>query len=225
MADHVYKPWEVPKGQRWDYFLDYYKKPAIVVLLILLAMISILRATVFAPKPDVHILAASYIYVDYETWDNITEAMRAMDLDYNGDGKSLAEVNAIHFDEKEQAQDPQAFVAMQTRLAAAIDAAESALQIVDEDTLPYFEEQGLLATFDVLPDRQGHEADEVIKIPLEELAPFKDIKNLPTGLYMTLRPKELMRIGNNQKKENEYKYQQQALLTMMTESKREYGND
>lgn len=217
MADHYYKPWEAPKGQRWEYFLEYYKKPAIVTILVIAALISILYTAVFAPKPDSIILAAHYVPVEPTFWEDVAAAMGEMPFDYNEDGESLIEFNAILFDERLQNGDPEAHLAAQTRLSASIAATESALQIVDADTLPYFEEQGLLGTYGELPDTRGHGAHEPIQIPLSELTPFKEMKHLPEGLFMTLRPRELMHIGDNKAKAKDYEDQIQILLTMMEE--------
>ncbi len=217
MADHYYKPWEVPKGERWEYFLDYYKKPAIVTLFVIAALISILYTAVFAPKPDVMILSAHYVYTEPTLWEDVAEKMKEMPFDFNEDGDSFIEFNAITFDAKTQTEDPEAHLANQTRLSASIATAESALQIVDADTLPYFAEQELLGTYGELTDLMGHAPDEIIQIPLSELAPFKDMENLPEGLFMTLRPRELMHIGNSKAKAKSYENQIQMLIKMMEE--------
>ena len=217
MADHYYKPWEVPKGQRWDYFLDYYKKPAIITIFVIAALISILYTTVFAPKPDVMILAAHYVYTEPTLWEDAAAEMEKMPFDFNEDGDSFIEFNAIIFDAKTQTEDPEAHLANQTRLSASVATAESALQIVDADTLPYFAEQGLLGTYSELNNLMGHAADEVIQIPLSDLKPFKTMENLTEGLYMTLRPRELMHIGNSKAKAKNYEDQIKMLMTMMEE--------
>ena len=108
-------------------------------------------------------------------------------------------------------------MASQTRLSASIATAESALQIVDAGTIGYFEEQGLMACYNELPTLTEHDSDELIKIPLHELKPFRDIDELPDGLFMTLRPKELMQLGNSKKKLANYENQVAALLAMMEE--------
>lgn len=215
MADHMYKPSEVPKGQRWQHFLDYYKIPFIATVCGIIAVISILKSTVFSPKPDVSILAVGGAFVSYEQWDAATAAMADMPLDYNEDGRSLVEIDSIPIDESTQKSDPEVYVAYQTKLMASLAAADCALQIVDENMYAYFDEQGLVGTYSELPDTLGHNADESIKIPLKQLAPFNTMTELPDGLYMTLRPRDAMQLGHNKKKLAAFENQVDALMTML----------
>ncbi len=215
MADHTYKPSEVPKGQRWQYFLDYYKWPFIVTIILVIGVISFLKSTVFRPKTDVPILVTSSIYVSQEMWNAATEAMASMPMDFDQDEKTLATINYIYYDKVMEKNDPQTFLTHQTKLLGSLAAAESALQILDEETLAFFKEQELLGTYSELPDALGHATDELIKIPLKELAPFNTIDDLPDGLYMTLRPKNAMQIGNSKKKLAFFEHQVDALMQMI----------
>lgn len=216
MADHMYKPSEVPKGQRWQHFLDYYKIPTIIAVLLVIAVISILKSTVFSVKPDVTILAASKLYVSYDAWDEATAAFAEMPLDYNNDGKSTVTVEYINLDDSMQQSDPEVYVAYQTKLMASLSSAESALQIVDEDMFTYFVDQQLAATYAELEMFAGHEPQsDYVKIPLKELAPFRDMADLPDGLFLTVRPQEAMQIGNSKKKQAKYENQLAALEVML----------
>ena len=215
MADHMYKPSEVPKGQRWRYFLDYYKYPTIFGVIILIALIYFLKSVVFAPKNDMVILAATRTYVREEVWQQAEATLKEMPLDLNGDNKVLVDINDILLDETLEASDPEVFQLQQTRFTSSLVLAESALQIVDEKMFAYLQEEDLLATYEELSECQGQNAGEFIKIPLEALKPFQSIENLPEGLYMTLRPKDAMQLGNNKKKLEAYKKQVEALLFMM----------
>ncbi|MBQ2695700.1 MAG: hypothetical protein IJF61_00170 [Clostridia bacterium] len=215
MADHMYKPSEVPKGQRWRYFLDYYKYPTIFGVILLIALIYFLKSVVFAPKNDIVILAATRGYVSNEVWKQAEEKLKEMPLDINGDKKVLVDINDIFLDEVLETGDPEAFMLEETRLTSALMTAESALQIVDERMFAYLQNEDLLATYSELPDAKGNNPDELIKIPLETLEPFKSIENLPTDLYMTLRPKDAMQLGDSKKKIEAYEKQVEALVSMM----------
>jgi len=215
MADHMYKPSEVPKGQRWRYFLDYYKYPTIFGVILLIALIYFLKSVVFAPKNDIIILAATRDYVRSEVWQQAEAKLKEMPLDINGDKKVLVDINDVFLDEVLETGDPEAFRLEQTRLTSALMSAESALQIVDERMFAYLQNEKLLATYSELPEAKGNNPDEFIKIPLETLQPFKDVENLPSGLYMTLRPKDAMQLGNSKKKIEAYEKQVEALVSMM----------
>ncbi|MBE7010117.1 MAG: hypothetical protein E7418_01340 [Ruminococcaceae bacterium] len=218
MADHVYKLSEVPKGQRWQYFLDYYKIPTIVGLALLIAIISILKSTVFAPKNDLCILLASKAYVDHEVTRQIMDDMSRMPIDYDGDGEVLVSLDFVHLDPEAQQQDPEYFQAQQMKLMAILSTAQSALQIVDEEAYQYLLEEELIGAYGELSETHGHEASDMIKIPLTSLAPFRSYaEELPDGLFMTLRPKDAMQIHESEKKQEKYNYQIKVLETMMEE--------
>ncbi len=215
MADHVYKLREVPKGQRLKFFWDYYRIPVTVGIICVIALISILQTVVFAPKKDMTILVASETYVSWDIWEQVRDELCVMPLDLNEDGKVIVEINDNHITPDMQNTDPETYMAVQTKLMASLSTAESALQIVDEKTMEYFAEQQLLGTYAELPDVMGHEADEVIQIPLKELTPFKNVEGIPDGLYMTLRPKDAMQLGGSEAKLAAYKKQIDALLLML----------
>ncbi len=215
MADHVYKLREVPKGERFKFFWDYYRYHTIGAVVAIIAIISFLTTVVFAPKRDLVILSASQVLVPAEVWLAIEAGLDAMPLDLNEDGKVLVDVNDNYIDPEWRESDPETYLAIQAKLTASLSTAESALQIVDENLMAYFREEGLLGTYKELPDAAGHDMDEEIAIPLKELAPFKDIEGLPDGLFMTLRPLDAMQIFGNEKKFNNYQRQIDALLLMM----------
>lgn len=215
MADHVYKFKEVPKGQRWKFFWDYYKLPTIGIIIGVIAVVSIFYTVVLAPKRDISIVTATQSYVAPEVWSQAGEALNAMPLDLNGDGKVIVEINDNQLDPKMAQSDPETYQVIQTKLMASLSTAESALQIVDEAYFEFLGEEGLLGTYAELPDTMGHDAKEIIKIPLSELKPFRDTEGLPEGLFMTLRPEDGMQIYGNEKKLENYKKQIEVLLLMM----------
>ncbi len=215
MADHVYKPSEVPKGQRWQHFLDYYKLPFIFAVIAIFAVISILKATVFSPKPDVAIIFATEFYVDSEMLEEIKTTAETLSFDINKDGKTLIDLDSVQLSETMMKSDPEAYSAYQTKLIASLSTAASALQIVDESMYLYLDSEGLVGTYAELPNTFGHAADEKIKIPLETLAPFSQIEGLPEGLFMTLRPEDAMQIRGSEAKAEKFRKQIDLLMTMI----------
>ncbi len=215
MADHVYKPSEVPKGQRWQQFKDYYKVPFVLIVIGIICLISILRTVVFSTKPDATIIAASESHVDYTVWEQTQEAFSALPLDLNEDGKVLIETDYVQLSEDMMNAEPETYMAYQTRLVASLSSATSALQIVDEAMFEYFDSEGLLGTYAELPETFGHDAEELVKIPLKEIPLYRAIENLPDGLYMTLRPEAAMQIRGDEKKLARYEAQKEILLTLL----------
>ncbi len=215
MADHVYKFKEVSKGQRWKFFWDYYKYPTLAIVVGIIAVIYFLQTVVFAPKKDISIIIATETYVTQEVWTQANEALNAMPLDLNEDGKVIVQLNNNHVDPSMAKTDPETYQMVQTKLVASLSTAESALQIIDEGTFDYFNGESLLGTYAELSDAMGHDANEIIKIPLSELKPFRGVEGLPEGLFMTLRPKEAMQLGGSEKKLEAYNKQIEALLLMM----------
>jgi len=216
MADHVYKPSEIPKGQRFQYFWDYYKIPVLVGVLILIAVVYFLKTVVFAPKTDVSILIASREYVDYEVTEQIAEKMRALPYDLDGDGKVEVSIDYIHLDPEAQQQDPEYYNAQKMKLVAILSTAETALQIVDEETYQYLEAEELIGTYGELSEDYGHAPDEAIKIPLSSFALFNQYnEQLPQGLFFTLRPKDAMQLGDSEKKLAVYMHQVAVLEDLM----------
>ncbi len=215
MADHVYKPSEVPKGQRWQHFKDYYKIPFIFCVIGIICLVSILRTVVFSTKPDVTIIAATEGYVNYEFWEQTEAAFSVLPLDLNEDGKVLIETEYVQLDQNMMATEPETYMAYQTKLVATLSTAASALQIVDEGMFQYFESEKLIGTYAELSETFGHVPEETVKIPLEELAPYNTIENLPAGLYMTLRPEDAMQIRGDKKKLARYEAQKEVLEALL----------
>ena len=214
MADHMVKLSEVPKGQRWQHFLDYYKYRVIIAVCLLIAAVPVVYYNFFEKKPDMMMLATYQIEVPETVWQEASEKISAMIPDYNEDGESLFLVEGIYADDSYAQKDGQMQMAYQTKLMAYLQEARYVLQIVDEEMYTYMEVQGCLAPYGELEDALGHAEDEIIKIPLKELKPFDSMDALPEGFYMTLRPKEAISRGIH-KNDPEYYDRQIALLYAM----------
>ncbi len=198
MADHIFKMSEVPKGQRFCQFMDYYKYRVIVTVCVILALVPLVYQNVFMPKPDVTILAATQTEIAPETWAKVTEALSGIVPDENGDGETLASVETVFASSEFQNKNGEYHMAYQTKLIALLKDAPCALQIIDDSMVEYFTVQGCLATFGELPDALGHDEKEHILIPLKESKLFRDMAELPDNLFLTMRPREAIGRGKHQ---------------------------
>ncbi len=215
MADHMVKMSEVPKGQRFRQFMDYYKYRVIASILVIAALVPLVYQNVFAPQPDATFLAATKQAVSAEVWDQVTESLSAMVPDENGDGESLAFVETVFADSSYQNKNGEYHMAYQTKLMALLQDATHALQIIDADMIEHFSVQACLATYEELPELPGHDSDEPILIPLRDLKPFREIQALPDNLFMSLRPREAVNRGRHKDEADYYDKQLELLRAMM----------
>ena len=222
MADHMIKMSEVPKGQRYQQFKDYYRVPTICAIIGIIMVISILKTTVFAPKPDAFLLIATKNEVSTELTMGIETLYAEVGNDFGGDEKRLISVTPASYNPLQAKTDPEVGMAMQTKLMAVLSTAENILQIVDDDMFSYFEEQGLIGTYSDLGKSEtefGKSPDEIIKIPLSEIEFFKNeefsgVSDDFSKLYMTVRPRGGSQLGNSEKKLAKYEQQIEAFLTI-----------
>ncbi|MBP3337474.1 MAG: hypothetical protein J6L59_03590 [Clostridia bacterium] len=219
MADHMIKMSEVPKGQRYQQFKDYYRIPLICALVGVIMVISILKSTVFAPKPDAYLLVATKNDVSAEFTASVETLYTENGNDFNGDEKNLISITPVSYNPLQAKTDPEVGMAMQTKLMAVLSTAENIMQIVDDDMFEYFSEQGLIGTYSDLGKSEtefGKAPSEIIKIPLSEIGFFKgeEFIGKTDGLYMTIRPRDGSQLGENKKKIARYEEQIEAFLTI-----------
>ncbi len=219
MADHMIKMNEVPKGQRYQQFKDYYRIPLICALVGVIMVISILKSTVFAPKPDAYLLVATKNDVSAEFTASVETLYAENGNDFNGDGENLISITPASYNPLQAKTDPEVGMAMQTKLMAVLSTAENILQIVDDDMFEYFSEQSLIGTYSDLGKYEtefGKAPSDIIKIPLSEIEFFKgeEFNGKTDGLYMTIRPRDGSQLGENKKKIAKYEEQIEAFLTI-----------
>ncbi len=212
MADHMYKFSEVEKGKKWQHFLEYYKKPTLLAIFLLILLGFYAKNAFFTPKDDVYILAAAETMVSYAALEQAEEAFKDMELDFNEDGKSLVTVDFVHLDKG----DPDIYSSAQTKFMASLTSVDGALVITDEALFSYLEREGLVETWAELSEHAEGKETELIKIPLSELSPFSENAEKFEGLFLTLRTRDTMHIGENEKKAEDYEKQKQALLKMLS---------
>ena len=218
MADHMIKMNEVPKGQKYQQFKDYYRIPVISGLIILVFAVSILKTTVFKPKPDASILLAASRDVSQDFITLFESFFAQTGLDFNGDGKCLMELNPVTYNEATMKTDPNMGMAMQAKLMGSLSTAESIIQIVDDYMYDYLDGQEIIGTYADLGDENvfGKAPEEKLKIPLTEVAFFSrsEFSGMLDGYYLTVRPKAASQLGDNAKKIAAYENQIKTLVTL-----------
>lgn len=218
MADHMIKMNEVPKGQRYQQFKDYYRIPVIIGIIVVIAVISILKTTVFSPKPDAFLLIASEAVCDEKFTEQIEEFYSKSGEDFNGDNKSLISITPVQYNDVQLKTDPEVGMAMQTKLMAVLSSAENILQIVDDELYEYFSNQGLIGTYSDLGEYATefeNESNDEIKIPLSEIPFFQNevFSGKTDGFYMTVRPRDGSQLGGKKKKIENYENQISVFMT------------
>lgn len=203
MGDHFVKLSEIPKGKRLSYFWDYYKIHTIVGILLIVAVISIVKATVFRTVPDSEILivtSGNKIHSDYIA--KAEDILSTLPIDFNNDGKAIAEIQSISVSQADAPQDAELEYATQLKLSAVLTTAECIIQIADEDAYNFLDAEGLTGTYDEL-SAYGFSGSEKIKVPLSE-TPLSDqlISPYEDELYLTLRPKAASLLTSEKKEEN-----------------------
>lgn len=186
----------VEKGKRLKYYKDYYLIPTIILLIVIIALISIIKTTVFREKDDLNILlAAASTDLSQEHIDIINNGIvDNFDIDFNGNGTEKLVINQAVLastigtsDFKEVEQD----MAAGMKLAAVLETSLCTIQLVDEDMYNYLLSESMIETYENLAEF-GLKGEGYIKIPLSETK--LDPKN-KDPFYLTVRPKETSRIN------------------------------
>lgn len=190
----------VPKGKRLKYFKDYYLISTIGLIIIIIMVISILKATVFRTKEDINILVTGagmeYTKENSEAFKNAI--CDNYDIDLNGDGKEKLVVDEAFFvvrdsvDYRYAEQD----IGVATKLAAVLETSFCTIQIVDEHMYTYLLGENMIETYENM-EKYGLKGEGYIKIPLSETNIDPKTKS---PLYLTIRPEATSRL-----KPEEYK--------------------
>lgn len=215
MADHTYKMSEVPKDKRKQQFKDYYLWPTIIGIGIIIIVVSILKNTVFSPDPDVQMLCVTSQYVQQEQWNRIGDKLEAAGVDYDQDKESIVQMESIFYNEAMQEEDPQMFIATQTKLIGDLSSPNYTIMICDDTMFHFLLQQNVVGTYHDLAGTglEGQE-DEYVKIPLKQMAMFTEEAAEMPDLYVTIRSKEASRLTSDKKIE-QYNHQLDALVKMV----------
>ncbi len=191
MADHMVKMSEVPKGQKFRFFIDYYGMATLAVIFALVCIIYVVHAFC-QPKPDAKVLFASYQDIDVKVQEEVEEKINLQNVDFNGDGHKIIRMNYNFIDEKQKTANPEGYVTLQTKLMTSVGDVTQIFHILDEQAYNLFKERNAVGTYaDIEGYETGHDKSEYIKIPLSEIPAFDSKKLGKSGekLYLTLRPR------------------------------------
>lgn len=191
--DKYVKIWDVPKGQRWAHYWNYYKVHTIVGGFILILTISLIRDVFFQEKPDLVVTVASTKYFTTECDEELSRVLTSYARDYNGNNHKYIDKYQVTMSTEANA-DMQMVMASQTKLIAQFQNTDAAIFLLDQDIYDYLrsdEEEDLYADMAVLV---GDEAAPFVsedgkRIYLKELPAFQDnaeIQALP-DLFFVIR--------------------------------------
>ncbi|MBR2472232.1 MAG: hypothetical protein IKB55_06070 [Clostridia bacterium] len=209
MAESVRKISEVPKGQRLQFFIDYFWLHTVLVICAILCLWYLIYAF-NQPRPDSKVLMASYNdFASEEVLSGIEEAFNEREMDFNEDGRVMMQINYNYLDESLKNTSPESFVTLQTKLVTSVGDTNQLYHILDEKAYQLFEGYTAVGTYAEFEGYEtGHAPDERIKIPLSEIPaiaekiPEKDAEKL----FLTIRPRANAELKTDRKTENYNKH-------------------
>ena len=191
MADHMVKFKEVPKGQRWQFFWDYYRVPTIVGIIIAIVVISLIKTIFFTPEPDINILLTTQYTFSDENLEKFNSKVENLIEDVDGDNKKIVLTTPIAYNEKVSETDPQYAMAALTKFNVELASGLNIIQITDDALYERYKVSECLATYEVFENFgvkfSYEDKNEIVKIPLKEIKAFSDIDHADE-LYLTIRP-------------------------------------
>ena len=191
--DKYVKLKDVPKGQRWEHYWNYYKIHTIIGGFLLIMGVMLIKDVFFREKVDLVVTVASTGYFSEEASQELERCLNDYARDYNGNKHKLVEMYDVTLSTDVNA-DPQVVMANQTRLLAQFQNTDAAILLMDEAIYEYLgteDEENLYAD---MVDLIGEEAAPLIRedrrrIYLKDLPALKDneyIQRLP-DLFFIIR--------------------------------------
>ncbi|MBE7038809.1 MAG: hypothetical protein E7404_07910 [Ruminococcaceae bacterium] len=204
MADHIVKFKEVPKGQRFQFFWDYYRIPTIVGIIVAVVVVSLIKTVFFTPDPDINILITTQYTFSDENLEEFNKQVELMLDDYNGDNKKISLATPIAYNEKISENDPQYAMAALTKFNVELASGLNIIQITDDEMYKRYEASECLANYKVFEEFgvkcPVDNKTEIVKIPLSEIEVFSNIKHADE-LYLTVRPPMVQHTKKDKDKE------------------------
>lgn len=209
MAESVRKISEVPKGQRLQFFLDYFWLHTVLVICGIACIIYLVY--VFnQPKPDARVLIASYQeFASEQVLGELDKGFNEQAMDFNEDGRVMMYMNYNYLDESLRVRAPETFVTLQTKLMTSVGDRAQIYHILDEKAYQLFYGFTAVGTYaDFEGYETGHSPDEYVKIPLGELPVFdKEVLGKDADeLFLTIRPRATAELNNDKAIENYNKH-------------------
>ena len=185
---------DVPKGQKLQYTWDYWRLPAIIVILIVL-FLGVIFYTIFStPKVDMNVLLTCKYTLDE---NHIAQVESDMKNAYEHEKNKNYQITYIQINEEMSKINPTTHAAEMTRLRGEIASPDSYVYLLDDDMFNEFKSEGLIATYREL----GLDSDEDIKISADKIFTNPNFKG---KFYLCLRPKNISQLDS---KKNIEKYE------------------
>ncbi len=209
MAESVRKISEVPKGQRLQFFIDYFWMHTLLIVCAILCVGYLIYAF-NQPRPDARVLMASYEdFAAEEVLGEIEKGFNEQEMDFNEDGRVMMNINYNFLDESLKVRAPEMFVTLQTKLMTSVGDRSQIYHILDEKAYQMFYDFTAVGTYaDFEGYETGHDPEEYVKIPLGEI-PIFDKEALgkgADGLFLTVRPRATAELKNDKATENYNKH-------------------
>lgn len=184
--DKYVKLKDVPKGQRWEHYWNYYKIHTIVGGFLLIMGVMLIKDVFFREKVDLVITVATTGYFSEESNEELERYLNEYARDYNGNGHKLVDKYDIILSTDVNA-DPQVVMANQTRLLAQFQNTDAAILLMDEEIYEYLgsdDEEDLYAD---MVDLVGEEAAPLIREDRRRIY-LKDLPALQDNEYIQRMP-------------------------------------
>ena len=192
MAENIRKISEVPKGERFQFFIDYFGIRTLFIIFGILCLAYVIYAF-NQPKPDARVLMASYEdFASQEVLGEIENALNEQNMDFNTDGKAMMQLNYNYLDQRLMQTAPESYVTLQTKLMTSVGDTTQIYHILDETAYQLFLSNTAIGTYaDFEGYETGHDPKEYVKIPLSEIPIFdKEILgDKAEKLFFTVRPR------------------------------------
>lgn len=134
--DKYVKIWDVPKGQRWAHYWNYYKIHTFVGIFVVLMVAMLIKDVVFKEKIDMVLTVSSVRSSTEEVSGELERVLGLYTEDFDGNGKRTTDVNQIVMSTDINA-DPQMVMAAQTRLIAQFQDKNAIIFLMDEEIYDY----------------------------------------------------------------------------------------
>ena len=134
--DKYMKLKDIPKGQRWAHFKEYYKLQTFMAVFFGILLIILVKDMFFSEKYDITITEATTRYYSEEVTGAMDTMFTEHSRDYDGNNKRNVAVFHITFDTSVNA-DVQMFMAAQTKLLGQFQDENNSIFLLNEDIYEY----------------------------------------------------------------------------------------
>lgn len=134
--DKYMKLKDIPKGQRWAHFKEYYKFQTFMAVFFGVLLIILIKDVFFSEKADIVITESTTKYFSQEITDEMDRVFTEHSADYDGNGERNVSVFHVMFDLSANG-DVQMFMAAQTKLLGQFQDDNNSIFLLNEDIYEY----------------------------------------------------------------------------------------